>query len=364
MARVLIRRAIEQGAPAYNAGQVERCMQIYQETSKELLLKHRQELSSSVATALEDGVQISMALFDAEKNEVNQLAWAFRRAFDEQLAAEDLAGGGGAKMLVAAAIRQGVPLYNSGNAQGCAEVYAETTRKLLNGAGGELSSSTKAVLQRAMESEPADPDARAWALRRALDAVAEASVDMPSGEKSSPGLVRDFVANQGFEIAAFVVNDTVMGGRSDSELLTSQGAVFCGTVTKRGGGGFASVRFQPRDRKAFLAMLRGAQGLSIKVRRFQGAIGWKLQLNSQQEKQWQQDFSLPGTEEEDVQIPFSSMWPTWRGRVVGSRGLTPRDLEDIQGFGLMLSFLSADGSNNKDFQEGPFELRLLSISTY
>lgn len=37
-----------------------------------------------------------------------------------------------------------------------------------------------------MESEPADPDARAWALRRALDAVAEASVDMPSGEKSSP----------------------------------------------------------------------------------------------------------------------------------------------------------------------------------
>ena len=35
-----------------------------------------------------------------------------------------------------------------------------------------------------------------------------------------------------------------------------------------------------QDRKAFLAMLRGAQGLSIKVRRFQGAIGWKLQLNS------------------------------------------------------------------------------------
>ena len=27
-----------------------------------------------------------------------------------------------------------------------------------------------------------------------------------------------------------------------------QGAVFCGTVTKRGGGGFASVRFQPRER--------------------------------------------------------------------------------------------------------------------
>ena len=105
------------------------------------------------------------------------------------------------------------------------------------------------------------------------------------------------------EVAGFIVNDTVMGGRSDSELVMSdqaqalfcievllsnnqactlscnsrpsprrlteaihndfslsserkrivpEGAVFRGTVTKRGGGGFASVRFQPRDRRVFL----------------------------------------------------------------------------------------------------------------
>eukprot|EP00439_Symbiodinium_sp_Y106_P062860 s3782_g9.t1 len=47
-----------------------------------------------------------------------------------------------------------------------------------------------------------------------------------------------------------------------------------------------------------------------------------------------------------------------------SCGLGGRDLEDIQGFGFMLSFLSADGSNNAAFQEGPFELHILAISTY
>ncbi|CAE7883296.1 unnamed protein product [Symbiodinium necroappetens] len=45
-------------------------------------------------------------------------------------------------------------------------------------------------------------------------------------------------------------------------------------------------------------------------------------------------------------------------------GLGGRDLEDIQGFGFMLSFLSADGSSNAAFQEGQFELHILAISTY
>lgn len=165
-----------------------------------------------------------MALFDAGKNEVNQLAWAFRRAFDEELAAEEKAVGA-AKMMIAAAIRRGVPLYNSGNASGCAEVYAETARKLLSGAGGPLSSNVQAALQQAVDT-PSEPDARAWALRRALDAASnQVSVDIRSRDKSRafrPGLLRDFITNQGLEIAAFVLNDTVMGGRSNSEVLTSQ----------------------------------------------------------------------------------------------------------------------------------------------
>eukprot|EP00439_Symbiodinium_sp_Y106_P067530 s3782_g11.t1 len=199
-----------------------------------------------------------------------------------------------AKSVIAAAIQKGVPLYNGGNPDGCAQVYSEAARNLLD--GGSLGSGARATLQRALDSLQQLPnaDSRAWELRRALDAVAKAdSQPAPSESVPPPAMVRDFSAKRGLEVAGFIVNDTVMGGRSDSELVMSdQGAVFRGTVTKRGGGGFASVRFQPRDRGAFLAMLRSATGVALKIRRIQGCASWKLQLNSQQEKQWQQDFMV------------------------------------------------------------------------
>ncbi|CAE7537877.1 unnamed protein product [Symbiodinium natans] len=143
----------------------------------------------------------------------------------------------------------GVPLYNSGNPQGCAQVYKEAAQNLLDAATKIPSCGT--LWRRALDSLQQLPsaDARAWALRRALDAVAANDTPSPPSESiSPPALVRDFSTASGLEVAGFIVNDTVMGGRSDSELVMSdQAAVFRGTVTKRGGGGFASVRFQPRD---------------------------------------------------------------------------------------------------------------------
>lgn len=375
MAGALIRNAIETGAPLYNAGQVAMCARIYEDTARKLLLDQRAELREPVAKSLTDALTVAGALGSLPgPSEADQLAWAFRRAFDEQLAAGAIPKAGSppqgatdAKSVVAAAIQKGVPLYNGGNPDGCAQVYAEAAKRLLD--GGSLGSGARATLQRSLDSLQQLPnaDSRAWELRRALDAVAKAaSQPSPSESVPAPAMIRDFSAKRGLEVAGFIVNDTVMGGRSDSELVMSdQGAVFRGTVTKRGGGGFASVRFQPRDRGAFLAMLRSATGVALKIRRIQGCASWKLQLNSQQEKQWQQDFMVSeANAPQDIRVPLSAMWPTWRGRVVGGCGLGGRDLEDIQGFGFMLSFLSADGSNNAAFQEGQFELHILAISTY
>ncbi|CAE7448175.1 unnamed protein product [Symbiodinium sp. CCMP2592] len=281
------------------AGQVAMCARIYEDTARKLLLDQRAELREPVAKSLTDALTVAGALGSLPgPSEADQLAWAFRRAFDEQLAAGAIPKAGSpprgatdARSVIAAAIQKGVPLYNGGNPDGCAQVYAEAARNLLD--GGSLGSGARATLQRALDSLQQLPnaDARAWELRRALDAVAKAdSQPSPSESVPPPAMVRDFSAKRGLEVAGFIVNDTVMGGRSDSELVMSdQGAVFRGTVTKRGGGGFASVRFQPRDRGAFLAMLRSATGVALKIQRIQGCASWKLQLNSQQEKQWQQD---------------------------------------------------------------------------
>ena len=44
------------------------------------------------------------------------------------------------------------------------------------------------------------------------------------------------------------IDDTVMGGRSASEMRIDAGtAAFTGNVSLENGGGFASVRSQPRD---------------------------------------------------------------------------------------------------------------------
>lgn len=97
--------------------------------------------------------------------------------------ASEKSGAQGVRERVAAAIREGVPLYNGGDAAGCARVYGLAAQELLGavGPGGQ------ATLRRALEAD-GGADARAWALRRALDSVADGG---------GPGLLRDFVAADG-----------------------------------------------------------------------------------------------------------------------------------------------------------------------
>lgn len=178
-------------------------------------------------------------------------------------------------------------------------------------------------------------------------------------------LISDFASREGLEFVGRVVNDTVMGGRSDSELLMSnEGAIFRGNVTRRGGGGFASVRFDPRDPVAFVKLLSSGKGIAVSAQKVKGPSGWKMQLNSRQGSQWQQDFQASSAGNSVVRIPFASMVPTFRGMPQGSPGLSEKAIQDIQGFGFMLSFLAADGSNNSGFAEGDFALRIVSVSLY
>ncbi|CAE8635274.1 unnamed protein product [Polarella glacialis] len=388
MARVLIMRAIEAGAPAYNAGRVDQCARIYEEVAAGLLRSQRAELRPSVVRSLEDALGIaSQKQGSLSRAEADQLAWSFRRAFDEQLlegggdkpppvATVRKAAAGGVAAHIDRAIEEGVPVYNRGDTAGCERIYRDVAGRLLDGTAGDLSPESRRVLELALQRCPQLPDAnaRAWELRRALDALRaeggaaaapmEGQLGRQRDSRSSP-LIRDFVSKQGLDITGNVMNDTVMGGRSDSEvLMTSEGAMFQGNVTRRGGGGFASVRFEPRDRAAFVELLRSAAGIAVTVKRLQGPAAWKLSLQSRRGSQWQQDFEAPSSSSSAIRIPLSSLQPTIRGMPTGGRGLAGKDLEDIQGFGFLLSFLAADGSSSSGFQEGPFALNILSVSVY
>jgi len=259
-------------------------------------------------------------------------------------------------------------------------VYTATVQTLL--ARDDLSMSVQSELINVLQQSEVlnDLDAKAWALRRVLDAAIEGLSAgrgpapqrkgiPPKGDSSrrsdGSALIRDFVRNVGIDVQARVVNDTVMGGRSDSRtVLSGSGLVFQGNVTRQGGGGFASLRIEAADATALQNILGKGEGVAFTVRLMDGCKAWKFQLlEGYDQTSWQADFTASSSGGEQ-RIPFSRFVPSWRGRPQGRPGLTAGALQNIRSFGFMLSFLAQGGNNNPGFHEGPFSLSIEQVAIY
>ena len=89
--------------------------------------------------------------------------------------------------LIASAIDRGVPLFNDGDHEGCARVYADTARELLRRGDAELSRLDRHELETALAEPAPDASTRAWNLRYAFDRILdnerfEALVEAPLPE--------------------------------------------------------------------------------------------------------------------------------------------------------------------------------------
>lgn len=73
--------------------------------------------------------------------------------------------------MIVEAIDRGVPLFNSGDHEGCARVYEETARRILALGGPELSLLDRHELAAALDETADAATARAWSLRNAFDRV-------------------------------------------------------------------------------------------------------------------------------------------------------------------------------------------------
>jgi hypothetical protein len=144
-----------------------------------------------------------------------------------------------------------------------------------------------------------------------------------------------------------IVNDGVMGGRSESSLrLTDEGtAIFAGVLSLENNGGFASTRalLDTMD-------LGGFTGLAVRVK----GDGRSYELRLRMEPNfdgiaYRAEFGTTQGEWTEVFLPFSAFQPSFRGRV--PRGAPALDLTSIRQIG----FLLGDGV------EGPFELEIAWI---
>ena len=151
------------------------------------------------------------------------------------------------------------------------------------------------------------------------------------------------------DLGWYVVNDNVMGGRSEGGFeQQADELVFTGR-TNTNGGGFSSIRTKPLQLD-----LSNSSGVQLSVKGDGRRYTWQLtstaRWRGRQISYWA-DFETVNGEWHTVNIPFASFVPRFRGYELEGPALDPRE---IAGMGLMIY----------DKQDGPFELRLASVGTY
>ena len=145
-----------------------------------------------------------------------------------------------------------------------------------------------------------------------------------------------------------VVNDSVMGGVSDSSFRAKGNTgVFTGNVSLANNGGFASVRSPV---KMWLAP--AAQALILRVKG--DGKRYKMALRTQDDfssASYQISFATRDGEWQEVRLPLKDFEPTFRGRKL--RGLPQIKAESVRSLGFLIS----------DKQAGPFRFEIQNIKS-
>ena len=148
----------------------------------------------------------------------------------------------------------------------------------------------------------------------------------------------------------FVVNDDVMGGRSEGGFrLEGDVLIFAGSTNTRGGG-FSSIRSRPHsfDLAAYDGVRLRARG-DGRTYTFR-LTTWDTRDRRRRPAYWAEFETGDGTWKE-TDVPFTRFRPRWRGAELPGPALEPAAIDSL---GLMIN----------DGQDGPFRLEVDWISAY
>ena len=152
-----------------------------------------------------------------------------------------------------------------------------------------------------------------------------------------------------YDLGWRVVNDNVMGGRSEGDFHIEQGALRFTGVTNTNGGGFSSVR--THRMRLNLSEYDGVRlRASADGRRYTWRITTSTRWRGEEVSYWA-DFEIRGGGVNVIDIPFSAFVARYRGFELGLPELDP---SLITGMGLMIY----------DRRDGPFEFHLDSVQAY
>jgi len=170
------------------------------------------------------------------------------------------------------------------------------------------------------------------------------SGSQPAGER----LLTDF-SEDAPDLGWYVVNDGVMGGRSEGGFEIVDGELLFTGKTNTRGGGFSSIRTGPLELD-----LGDYQGIRVKVlgdgRRYTWRLATPATWRGTTIGYWA-EFDTENGEWLVVDVPFRDFVPQVRGQRLDG---PPLDLSRITGMGLMIY----------DGRDGAFELRLDEVHAY
>ena len=181
-----------------------------------------------------------------------------------------------------------------------------------------------------------------------LMTIPEQSPNAADSDAGRDLLLTDFGPNTP-DMGWYVVNDNVMGGRSDGGFSYEQGGLFFSGRTNTNGGGFSSIRTRPMQLD-----LSAYTGIRLEVRGDGRRYTWRLTTQARwrgRPVSYWADFDTRDGEWHTVDIPVASFIPRFRGYRLDGPALSS---DQITGMGLMIY----------DKQDGAFVLRLSSVHAY
>ena len=173
-------------------------------------------------------------------------------------------------------------------------------------------------------------------------------LDAEESPATAARMLADFANGPG-DPAWFVVNDNVMGGRSEGDFRVEQGELHFSGRTNTDGGGFSSIRSG-----SVQLDLSEYAGIRLRVKGDGRRYTWRLATTARWrggEVGYWADFDTSEGTWSTVDIPFSDFVPRYRGTRLDGPEL---DRANITGMGLMIY----------DKLDGPFELRLASVDVF
>ncbi len=157
--------------------------------------------------------------------------------------------------LLEIAVQRGAPLFNEGNIDGCAAIYATALDAVSLSDDFGLDSKGRANLTRSLAeiATQASSRDRAWAYRKIIDGIFAGEMTMQTTSATTTPASRSGFAPRGNLIFGFdeasdgqrwqTVLDGVMGGRSTGKIDQKDGVViFDGATSLQNNGGFSSMR--------------------------------------------------------------------------------------------------------------------------